>query len=91
MRRFTASGPSISRKTALQLAVSLIVRSAAYASLIGSMVDGTLMRRVLGWLQMLPASSIGLVQQWLRLYGSSCVIAALMLLLGLWGYKALSK
>lgn len=91
MRRFTHSGPSISRKTVLQLVVSLTVRSVAYASLIGNMIDGTLMRLVQGWLLMLPANSIGLAQQWLHQYGSSCVIALLMLLLARWGYKITSR
>ena len=90
MIRFTASGPSISRKTLLQLVVSLTVRAVAYASLIGNMVDGTVQRLVVAWSRTLLGDSIGSLSQFVRLYGGSCVIATLLVLLGLSGWKVLS-
>lgn len=87
MTRSTLFDRSGSPKTARQRAVLLIVRSAAYLSLAGTMADGTLQKRVLGWLQMLPASSIGLLREWLQQYGGSCVIAMLVVLLLRWAWK----
>jgi hypothetical protein len=87
MTRFTRSGQSALTNRWQRIVVLLIVRSAAYASLVGNIVDGTAQRRVQAWLLMLPASSIGLAQEYARQYGSSCVIVLLSVLLLRWAWK----